>query len=64
MESVPRMMTIKEVSAQTGISYDFIRKLCLQGRIVHIKAGAKYLVNFDKFVNYLNEGAVSYTHLA
>ncbi|MDC7289561.1 helix-turn-helix domain-containing protein [Blautia schinkii] len=56
MGTVPRMLTIKEVSKQTGISYDFIRKLCLQGRIVHIRAGVKYLVNFDRFLEYLNEG--------
>lgn len=55
-EMIPTMLTIKECSARTGISYDWIRKLCLQGRIVHIRAGNKYLINFSKFINYLNEG--------
>ena len=58
METAPRMLTIKETSAETGISYDAIRKLCLQGKIVYIKAGAKFLINFDRFVDYLNEGEV------
>lgn len=50
------MVTIRECSSRTGVSYDWIRKLCLQGRIVHIRAGNKYLINFGKFVDYLNNG--------
>lgn len=53
---IPEMLTIRETSKRTGVSYDAIRKLCLQGKIVHIKAGTKYLVNFGKFCEYLNEG--------
>lgn len=56
IEMIPEMITIKECSARTGVSYDWIRKLCLQNRIVHIRAGNKYLINFGKFVAYLNEG--------
>lgn len=56
VQLVPTMITIKECSARTGVSYDRIRKLCLQGRIVHIRAGNKYLINFERFVAYLNEG--------
>lgn len=51
---IPTMVTIKEASSQTGVSYDFIRKLCLQKRIVFIKAGSKYLINLEKFVAFLN----------
>lgn len=53
---IPEMLTIRETSKRTGVSYDAIRKLCLQGKIVHIRVGAKYLVNFGKFCEYLNEG--------
>lgn len=53
---IPLMWTIKEASQNTGLSYDFIRKLCLQNRIVHVKAGRKYLVNSEKLVEYLNSG--------
>ena len=53
---VPEMLTIRETSARTGVSYDAIRKLCLRGEIIHIKVGTKYLVNFGKFCEYLNKG--------
>lgn len=53
-ETIPKMLTIKECSEQTGVSYDAIRKLCLNGKIVHIRAGNKYLINFGKFVEFLN----------
>lgn len=52
----PRMRTIDEVSKLTGLSYTFIRKLCLNGKVVHVKTGRKYLVNLDKFYEYLNTG--------
>ena len=55
-DNVPEMITIKEAARRTGVSYDCIRKLCLQKKIVHIKAGSKYLVNFGMFCKYLNEG--------
>lgn len=55
-DNVPEMITIKEAARRTGVSYDCIRKLCLQKKIVHIKAGSKYLINFGMFCKYLNEG--------
>lgn len=55
-KTIPHMETIKEVSEQTGIPYHTIRQLCLERRIVYIKAGNKYLVNFDKFIDFLNTG--------
>lgn len=51
---VPTMLTIKEMSEISGLSYDCIRNWCLQGKIVFIKAGNKYLVNYEKFVAFLN----------
>lgn len=56
IQMVPTMLPIREVSARTGLSYDWIRKGCIQGKIVHIRAGNKYLINFERFVAYLNEG--------
>lgn len=56
MNSTPTMLTIKAASAQSGLSYDFIRKLCLQGKITYVRAGTKYLINFEKFIEYLNTG--------
>ncbi len=54
--TIPTMITNKEASSQTGLSYEYIRKLCLQGKIVHVRAGRKILVNMEKLVSFLNEG--------
>lgn len=51
---VPTMLTIKEVSKQTGLSYDYIRKLCLTKQITFVKAGCKFLINMEKFIDFLN----------
>ena len=56
VDLVPEMVTIRSASARTGLSYDFLWKLCRQGKIVHIKAGNKYYINFGKLVDYLNTG--------
>lgn len=54
---IPTMVTLAEASKQTGLSYDYLRKLCLTGQITHIRAGKKYLINLEKLVDYLNGGA-------
>lgn len=54
--TIPTMVSIKEASSRTGLSYDYIRKLCLQKKIVFVKAGSKYLINLEKLVTFLNEG--------
>ena len=53
---VPTMVTIREAARRTGVSYDFIYKLCKRDEIVYVKAGSKYLINFEKFINFLNGG--------
>lgn len=50
----PEMISIKEASSRTGLSYEFIRALCIKGKIVHIKNGVKYLINYGKLCQYLN----------
>ncbi|WP_312615114.1 MULTISPECIES: DNA-binding protein [Oscillibacter] len=56
VNTIPRMRSIMEVSSETGIPYHTIRQWCLEKRIVHIKAGNKYLVNLDRFIDFLNTG--------
>ena len=56
IEMIPEMITLRDASGRIGISYDWLRKLCLQGKLVHIRAGSKYLVNFGKLIEYLNTG--------
>lgn len=50
----PRMKTIKQLSDETGISYSAIYKWCKEEKIVFIRAGKKYLVNVEKFNDFLN----------
>lgn len=52
---VPEMIPIKEAAARTGLSYDRIRKLCLTKQIVYFRSGAKYLINFGKLCEFLNQ---------
>ena len=53
---LPRMKTIKEMVDLTGLPYTFFRGLCVQNKIVYIKTGKKYLINYDRFIDYLNSG--------
>lgn len=53
---IPEMVTISELSERTGLPYSFIRKLCIQNKIVHIRSGNKYLINFNRFLEFLNTG--------
>ena len=50
---VPTMYTLAQASTATGLSYDFLRKLCLSKEIVHVKSGNKFYVNMEKLVDYL-----------
>ena len=56
VEMIPEMVTIREASERSGLSYYTIRRLCLTDKIVHIKTGTKFLVNWNKFLEYLNGG--------
>jgi len=48
------MVTIKEAAENTGLSYYYIRKLCLEKKVVHIMVGRKVLINQEKLVAFLN----------
>ncbi len=52
--TIPRMETIKKTAKLFGLPEHFVRKKILDGEIVAVKAGCKYLVNVDKFAEYLN----------
>ncbi len=46
--AIPEMVTIKEASKRTGLSYDYLRKQCIKGNIIHILVGnGKRLINMD-----------------
>lgn len=51
-----RMLPIKQAAEESGLSYSFIRKLCIQKKIVFIRSGNKYFINMQKFEEYLDSG--------
>lgn len=51
---VPTMLTIKETAKVTGIAEYNIRQLVAGNKICFVKAGRKYLINLEKFIEYLN----------
>ena len=53
---IPRMVPLHTLEDEYVISYIALWLMCIQNKIVHIKSGNKFLVNVDKFVEYLNAG--------
>ena len=53
---IPRMVPIQTLADECGFSYKTLWKLCKENKIVHIRTGNKYLINFDKFIEFLNTG--------
>ena len=53
---MPRMLPIKQAAEETGLSYNFIRQLCIQKKIVFVRSGNKYFINMQKFAEYLDNG--------
>lgn len=54
----PKMNTIKATAKLFGLSENFVRQKVLNGEIVAVCAGRKYLVNADKFAEYLNTNTI------
>lgn len=50
----PTMLTIKEAAKLTNLSEHFVRNLCRRHEICCVMAGRKYLINYEKLVEYLN----------
>ena len=55
---IPEMIPIKEAAKRTGLSYYYLRNACLRGEIVHIRAGAKILINFNRLCDFLDSAGV------
>ena len=53
---VPTMLSIDESAKRSGLPAHFVRQLCITNQIVYVKAGTKYLVNFEKLIDFLNTG--------
>lgn len=58
--SVPRMMTIRELAKEAGISEYSIRRMVKEGKIPSVNIGSKYLINYSKVCELLNQGLLGY----
>lgn len=54
VDMIPEMLTLDQTSKRSGLSYDALRKMCLNNEIVHIRVGKKFLINWNRFVDHLN----------
>jgi len=52
----PKMLTIEQTAKMFGLPKNFIRQAVLDGRIIHVKAGKKHLINAQKVEEWLNAG--------
>lgn len=52
--TIPTMVSMREASKQSGLSYRLLRSLCDEDKIVYIKTGKKILINLDRLSDYLN----------
>jgi len=52
--NIPTMLTIKETAKRSGLAQHYLRSLCINDTIVHVKCGTKYLINFEKLIDFLN----------
>jgi excisionase family DNA binding protein len=55
-QMIPEMLTIQEVAGRTHLGYDTIRRFCLEGKIVYIKSGSKFLLNWNSVLDFFNTG--------
>ena len=39
MKEIPIMKSLIDAKAESGLSYSTLRRLCLEGKIVHIRVG-------------------------
>ncbi len=52
--SMPDMITIKEASRRTGLSYDYLRKECIKGNINYLQVGnGKRLINYNRLIEQI-----------
>lgn len=56
ISEIPTMLTIKETAQKLGLSDYYLRGLVRSNKIVYVKVGAKYLINLEKLVDFLNNG--------
>lgn len=55
---VPRMRTIKETAELFGLPVHFVRQKVASGEVIAVNAGRRFLVNIDRFADYLNSNTI------
>lgn len=50
----PKMVTVNELARRTNVSAYGIRKLVRENKITYFKSGTKVLINYDRFIDFLN----------
>lgn len=57
--TVKLMISLKEASELTGLSYSCIRKLCLNNEIIFCRSGNKYYVNSRSLLDFCERGGTA-----
>lgn len=55
-KEAPTMLTITETAKKAGLAVNYIRSLVKMNKIIYVTAGNKVLINYDRFVDFLNHG--------
>ena len=53
---IPTMLTIQETANLFHLSYFFVRRAVVEGKVPYVKTGKKYLINAERFTGWLNNG--------
>lgn len=56
---IPRMESIKATAALFNLPVHFVRCKVASGEVVAVRAGKRFLVNVDKFAEYLNSSTIT-----
>ncbi len=56
--NIPRMETIKRTAELFGLPVHFVRTKVTSGEVIAVRAGRRFLVNVDKFAEYLNNTTI------
>ena len=57
-KDAPVMLSITQTAKYLNLPVHFVRLCVLDGRAVSVRAGSKYLVNLNRFIEFLNKGDV------
>ena len=51
---MPEMISPRETSRRTKIPYEALLQMCHDNKIVHIRSGKNFLINYTWLCEYLN----------